>query len=275
METRLNPVIKWSGSKRHLAKDIISHFPREIDTYYEPFLGGGSVMGAVIKSDIKVNKIIASDLNGDLIGTWKAIKEDPEKVIDRYSELWEEMKSLPSVTDKSSYFNSLRDKFNKERNPLDFFFIMRTCFNGMPRYNSLGNFNSPFHLNRDGIDPKRLSPIIEEWSSLIEKVEFRNCSYQEIKPLKGDYVFLDPPYENTKQMYFGNFDNKGLFTWLRGLECSYSLTYDGMRGSRDITSDVPQDLYNSHVYLDSGNSSFSRLNKSLVRVKESLYIFDK
>ena len=48
------PVIKWSGSKRSQAENILTYFPREIDTYYEPFCGGASVLRRLLSSDIKV-----------------------------------------------------------------------------------------------------------------------------------------------------------------------------------------------------------------------------
>ena len=61
------PVIKWSGSKRSQAKNIVSYFPREIDTYYEPFCGGCSVLRALLESDIKVKNYVCSDINEGLI----------------------------------------------------------------------------------------------------------------------------------------------------------------------------------------------------------------
>lgn len=56
MNDNYSPVIKWSGSKRSQAKDILEHFPKTIETYYEPFIGGGSILNALMHSDIKVNR---------------------------------------------------------------------------------------------------------------------------------------------------------------------------------------------------------------------------
>ena len=64
---KFQPVIKWSDSKRSLSNDIIQYFPKEIDTYYEPFCGGCSVLYQLIHSDIKVNRYVCSDINEDLI----------------------------------------------------------------------------------------------------------------------------------------------------------------------------------------------------------------
>ncbi len=100
----------------------------------------------------------------------------------------------------------VRERYNKEHNPLDFMFIMRTTTNGMPRYNRNGEFNNSFHITRNGITPNRLEKIIFEWSDLLKEnnVEFIACSYEEIKPQKRDFVYLDPPYANTTATYNEN-----------------------------------------------------------------------
>lgn len=270
------PVIKWSGSKRSQCQNIIKYFPKEINTYYEPFCGGASVLRGLLESDIKVKHYVCSDLNEGLIELWKLIKEDPVSVSNHYEKLWTELNWYDDKAIKRQYFESVRERYNKEHNPLDFMFIMRTTTNGMPRYNQKGEFNNSFHITRNGIDPERLGKIINEWSVLLNKnnVCFKCCSYDTIIPQKGDFMYLDPPYAGTKGMYFGGFDNKKLFEYLRKIDCSWTMSYDGIRGREDNTFEVPQDLYDEHLYIKSGNSSFKRVigksNDSIVY--ESLYI---
>lgn len=272
------PVIKWSGSKRSQCNEIIKYFPREIDTYYEPFCGGASVLRALIESDIKVNNYVCTDLNKGLIDLWNEIKTNPQEVSDYYERLWNEMNgdSEKDKAYKRSYFEMVRERYNKEHNPLDFMFIMRTTTNGMPRYNSNGEFNNSFHITRDGIIPDKLRKIINEWSHLLidNNVRFNCCSYDCIKPTDNDFMYLDPPYAGTKGMYFGGFDNIELFEWLRKLDCKWALSYDGISGNIDNTYDVPSDLYKEHIYIKSGNSSFKRvIGKSRDSiVYESLYL---
>ena len=199
------PVIKWSGSKRSQCENIIKYFPKEIDTYYEPFCGGASVCRALMESkDHKVNKFACSDLNRDLINLWNAVKNRPKEVADYYKILWTEMNKNDDKAIKRAYFENVRERYNKEWNPLDFMFIMRTTTNGMPRYNSKGEFNNSFHITRNGINPDTLEKIIFEWSDLLNKnnVEFRHCSYIEIEPQENDFIYMDPPYANTKGMYY-------------------------------------------------------------------------
>ena len=73
------PAIKWSGSKRSQAEKILEFFPKEIDTYYEPFCGGCSVLRRLLDSDIKVKNYVCSDLNQDLINLWIEIKNHPHR----------------------------------------------------------------------------------------------------------------------------------------------------------------------------------------------------
>lgn len=272
----LAPAIKWSGSKRSQAKDILKHFPKEIDTYYEPFCGGASVLGSLLQSDIKVKQYICSDLNADLIALWNCIKDNPEEVALHYDTLWQELNSYTDLDDKRAYFNEVRERYNTAHSPLDFMFIMRTTTNGMPRYNAKGEFNNSFHITRNGINPKSLRKILSEWSVLLNthEVEFECHCYTEVHSEKLDFLYLDPPYANTKGMYFNHFDTESFFTWLENCSSSYALSYDGKCAGIDNTYAVPPTLYTRHQYLKSGNSSFRRVigNKTNSMVFESLYV---
>lgn len=273
------PVIKWSGSKRPIAQKIVDLFPKEIDTYYEPFCGGASVMRCLLdnvkEGNIKINNFICSDINNDLINLWNVIKTSPEAVFSHYNKLWYELNSTEDKAVKRAYFERIRDRLNKEHNPLDFIFILRVTTNGMPRYNGKGEFNNSFHITRNGIKPETFKKIVFEWSELLNtyNVGFECRSFNTTIPNSNDFVFADPPYANTKGMYFGGFDNNSLFEWLRGLKCKWIMTYDGKSGEVDNTYNVPEELYKEHLYLKSGNSSFKRTigksNDSIVY--ESLY----
>jgi DNA adenine methylase len=270
------PVIKWSGSKRSQAENILKYFSKEINTYYEPFCGGASVLRRLLDSDIKVNHYACSDLNKGLIDLWNEIKKHPDLVALHYKKLWNELNADDDKQRKKDYFATVRERYNREHNPLDFMFIMRTTTNGMPRYNRDGEFNNSFHVTRNGIIPDTLEKIIHEWSELLNKnnVEFISCSYEEINPSKEDFLYLDPPYANTKGMYYGCIDYDNFWDWLRSLPCKYVLSFDGISGEEDNTWNVPTDIYSKHEYLLNGNSSFKRTigksNNSIVY--ESLYI---
>lgn len=275
----LEPVIKWSGSKRSQAEEILKYFPREIDTYYEPFCGGCSVLRRLLGTDINVKRYVCSDKNEDLINLWNMIKKEPTEVVNHYIELWGILNKDSDLERKKVYFNEIRNRLNKEHNPLDFMFIMRTTTNGMPRYNRSGEFNNSFHITRNGIKPETLKEIVLEWSELLNQydVEFNCLDYSMIKPNKSDFVYLDPPYNSTKGMYFGSIDTDILFKWVKELSCNFVMSYDGKSGDIDNTYDLPKELYDSHIYIKSGNSSFKRtIGKSKDSiVYESLYIKEK
>ena len=274
--SNLQPVIKWTGSKRSQAAYIVSKFPKEIDTYYEPFVGGASVLFRLIHSNIKVNNYICSDINSDLINLWNTIKDYPEDLIDNYFIMWNELNKDDNIERRKQYFNKIRNRFNELRQPSDFLFLSRTCINGLVRYNSKGEFNTSLHLSRSGIKPESLAKIIIDWYNKLNKynVQFICCDYQMIKPKnKNDLVYIDPPYANTKGIYYGKIDYEQLWKWIRNLKCNYILSFDGKRDEIDNTYNVPKDIYTVHEYIKSGRSSFKDLiSKQTQYVYESLYL---
>lgn len=270
------PVIKWSGSKRSQAGRITQEFPSSIDTYYEPFCGGCSVALSMMRAGRDVRRYVLSDANGDLVALLREIKTRPSDIGRYYAMLWEAMRKIDSQVGKREFYEKVRERFNDGHDPMDFFFLNRTCFNGLVRYNAEGGFNSSFHLNRDGIAPDKAGRVLHECSDLLNATgaEILHCSYGDIHPSSGDFVYADPPYADTKGMYGGGFSQGAFFTFLRGLPCGYAFSYNGVRGEDDRTADIPADLYSRHIYVKSGNSSFKRIKtaeKDAV-VYESLYL---
>ena len=274
---KFQPVIKWSGSKRSQSEAIISKIPnKDYDTYYEPFCGGCLVLFQLLHSDLKFKNYICSDVNEGLINLWNLIKSNPSKVIESYTRMWNELNIDDDKERKKQYYYMVRERYNKEHDPCDFMFIMRTTTNGMPRYNKDGLFNNSFHVTRDGIKPETFKGIVFQWSEVLNKynVQFIHRGYDEIQAGENDFIYLDPPYANTKGMYYGAIEYDKLWDWMRNQPCSYMLSFDGKTSTIDITYDVPTDVYDEHEYLYSGNSSFRRVigtsNKEYV--SESLYI---
>lgn len=273
-------LIKWIGSKRIQSGEIVQYFPSFISTYYEPFCGGCSVLFQLLKSkEHFVNRCVCSDINGDLIDLWNAVKRDPQGLFDEYERMWNEMKSLEDRKDKKKYFEMVRDDFNQTRSPYLFFFLMRTCTNGIPRYNKFGNFNNTFHITRDGIKPRFLKKIIFEWSNLLNEhnVLFRRCDYKNaVDSLElDDFVYFDPPYEMTRSTgkYFGKVDYYSLFDIIRRMNdrgIKYTLSYD----SNDENIIVPGDCYENMVNIVSKNSGYrkTKLKMDNKDVYENLYV---
>ena len=262
------PVIKWSGSKRTQAKELIKLFPKH-KNYYEPFLGGGSVLYVVRSEDLKVG----GDICKPLIELWILIKNKPYLLIKSYRDSWERLQN-----EGYQVYYEIRDRFNDTQNPEDLFFLSRTCVNGLIRFNKNGKFNNSLHHTRKGIHPDRAEKVILDWSEKVKNVNFVSGDYREItKDAKfGDLVYLDPPYFNTKGRYFGTIDYEEFIKFLEDLnkrKIKFILSYDGMRGNKVYLKDLPKELYKRHIFLDSGNSSFKKvMDKTCETVRESVYL---
>jgi DNA adenine methylase len=273
---KLEPAVKWSGSKRSQAKEICKCITTEYDTYYELFCGGCSVLFYILNNyPGKFQKYICNDINKPLIELYKLIRADYKSIQRAYALLWKELNKNDDLERKKQFFNRVRTRFNETHNPKLFFFIMRTTTNGMPRYNASGEFNNSFHVTRNGMNPERTEKILKEWSRLLNTydVQFYSKSYEKFKPKENDLVYLDPPYANTKGMYYGTIDYSTLWQFLENISADWLLSFDGIAGSQNHTVQIPK-IYNEHVYLNSGNSSFRRvIGKSKdTQVQESLYI---
>lgn len=217
---QLSPFLKWVGGKTQIITTVLDLFPKEITTYYEPFLGGGSVLlallSAVKQERITVSgRITASDLNSGLIGLWKNIQLFPGEIIEATRILINEYEA--SKPDKNEdYFYTTRTRFNEELDKASisasalFLFLNKTCFRGMYRENSTGKFNVPygFYKNPSIMNDENIMSV----SELIKNVEFLNCDFLNVFETitHGDFVYLDPPYAPENTTSFTSY-NKGGF----------------------------------------------------------------
>lgn len=264
------PVIKWSGSKRSQSEAIKKFLPSTINTYYEPFLGGGSMLYA-----ISPERAICGDICEPLITLWNEIKNHPSELADAYSIRWHRLQD-----EGYQVYYEIRDAFNSDHKPEDLLFLSRTCVNGLIRFNANGEFNNSLHHTRPGISPDSLRKIILDWSEHIQCSEFLAQEYTKTTEdaQKGDLVYLDPPYFHTKGRYYGigTIDFEEFYQYLSSLNSrgvKFILSFDGRRGDDDYTVELPKELYKRHEFIPSGNSSFKKvMDKENLQVYESLYL---
>ena len=254
-------LIKWTGSKRLQAKYIIKEIP-SYNTYIEPFLGGGSML--YLNSD----NAIVGDIYKPLIDLWLLVKDNPNSIYIDYKEKWENLQK-----DTPGYYYTIRSNFNQDPNPYDLNFLMRTCVNGIVRFNSKGEFNNSFHLSRKGMNPKRFKNIIMEWHNKIQNTVFMCQDYQSTIEIanSGDFVYLDPPYANTNARYIEQIDLEKFFGELEMLnrrDVKWALSFDGIRGQKEFTYDVPEGIYKRKILIPSGKSA---LGKVLNKVSENVF----
>jgi len=221
----MKPFLKWVGGKTQIINQVIKLFPKHMNNYHEPFLGGGSVLLALLTYQANgyitiSGNIYASDINSNLIGLYKNIQSSPQLLINevkRISEEFEKCKGTivnrkaytieEAMTSPESYYFWIRYTFNKlskdEKTSINasamLLFMNKTCFRGVYREGPNG-FNVPY-------GNYKTPNIMEEYhilniSKLIKNVIFTHCSFNEalIKITKDDFVYLDPPYapENDK-----------------------------------------------------------------------------
>lgn len=274
-------LIKWTGSKRSQVPAIVQLMPA-YTRYIEPFVGGGAMLYAAA-----VPGSIASDIYRPLIELWQLIQRSPSLVVENYRAQWQavndeldglDMDKLPPNTTLPAYFYQVRDRFNREQGPLDLNFIMRTCVNGIVRFNEKGAFNNSFHLSRRGMEPARFRKVVSAWQRATQGVEFICQDYAATldRVVAGDFVYLDPPYAGNKQRYADDLDLDRFFADLDGLNrrgVKWALSFDGRRGGQSLIHDVPKSLYRRHTLLSSGASAVNKvLNGPVEAVEESLYL---
>ena len=264
---RIPSLIKWTGSKRSQASAIRGLLP-EYERYFEPFLGGGAMLYVA-----GGRGSVAGDLYAPLIALWKAVQRRPDDVIADYERQWGLLQA-----DLPEYFYEVRKRFNTNPNPLDLSFLMRTCVNGIVRFNDRGEFNNSFHLSRNGMEPRRFARSVRAWSARVRGVRFVCQDYDATvaDAARGDFVYLDPPYAGNRQRYVQNLDLGRFWTVLESLNrrgVKWALSFDGRRGDVDLSHPVPDGLYRRRALLASGNSAVGKvLNGPVEQVDESLYM---
>ena len=260
-------LLKWTGSKRSQAMRIAAYAPA-YQRYYEPFVGGGALLYLMAKPGS-----VAADLYAPLTAFWTMVRDRPEQLIKNYTEQWQLLqKDLPG------YFYIVRDRFNQTCQPEDLNFLMRTCVNGIVRFNKNGEFNNSFHLSRKGMLPARFASIVRAWAPRLQGIEIRQGDFEETlaDAKKGDFVYLDPPYGGNKQRYINDLDLTRVYATLEDLNhrgIRWALSFAGMRGVKTYDHTIPTSIYRRKVLLDSGYSAISKvLNGPIEVVKESLYL---
>lgn len=273
---KLNPILKYTGTKSIIAENIISHFPANIDTMYEPFSGSAAVSCRMMHDNHKVNKYVISDINSDVIDYFNCIKNNSDEIKLGYEELWNR---INSKNDKKAEYYIIRDEFNNMESSIYktclFTILNRTCINGLIRYNKKGDFTSGYHYNRNGMIPTNFFKLVDLYSCMFNNndVDFICQSYKNISPNIEDYVFMDPPYITSGSIYINDINQNEYFDFIRKLKSRYSFTYDGLKNG-NVVHDITENVFTSKVVLPSTKGSFSFTGNNNNMINEYLYIKD-
>lgn len=187
----VKPFLKWAGGKRQLVPLIQeNHLPKNYQTYYEPFIGGGALLFS-----LQPKRAVINDINPELINCYKVVRDSVDELIE----------NLKLHKNDEDYYYAIRDWDRddnfQERTQIErasrVIFLNKTCYNGLFRVNSQGQFNVPFgkYKNPNILDVAVLKAVSKYLND--NEVKILNLDFQEVleEPKKGDFVYIDPPYD--------------------------------------------------------------------------------
>lgn len=200
------PFVKWAGGKRQLIPQIKARMPGKYNNYYEPFVGGGAVIFALLPANALLN-----DINKALINVYKQICNAPEAFLAAVNKLDGEM-----WEDGREYYYYIRDNYNNKLVKAEydvemaalFVFINKHCFNGLYRVNGKGLFNVPYNNSRRASVNEK---AIMEVSKYLQCVNITDGDFETAcrDAKKEDFVFIDSPYAPLNPVSFESYTKEG------------------------------------------------------------------
>ena len=187
----LSPILKWVGGKRQLLSEIIPLIDESCDNYVEPFIGGGAVLFR-----LQPKKAIINDYNTELINVYRTVRDDLDALVallkehEKYnsSDYYYEVRALDRTPDF--------DKMSNSEKAARIIYLTKTCYNGLYRVNSLGQFNSPYgkYKNPNIVNEVVLRAISKYLNG--NEISIRSGDYKDVlnNIEKNSFVYLDPPY---------------------------------------------------------------------------------
>ncbi len=260
---KAKPFIKWVGGKGQLIEQLEAMLPADFDnwenvTYIEPFVGGGAMLFYMLQTHPNIKSAIINDINEDLTTCYMMVKQSPDALVESLKQIQKEYYSLQNEDARKQFFLLMRDEFNtKQLNSIDnttlFFFLNRTCFNGLYRVNKAGLFNVPFgrYETPTICDPN----TIYADSELLQNVEILTGDYQQTLAYANDNTlfYFDPPYRplnNTSSFNdyakeaFNDFAQRRLKEFCDRVEAS---GYKFMLSNSDCSDMFFDDLYAQYI----------------------------
>lgn len=188
---KAQPFVKWVGGKRQLIKQFEQFFPEKFENYYEPFLGGGAVF-----FNLQKRKSYLSDINEELINAYQVVKDEPEALIHFLKTLEYSETCYKNIRAWDRVKNWQKKHTHIER-AARFIYLNRTCFNGLHRVNSRGEFNVPMgaYKNPDFVQEQNIRNTSQLLRLTEAEIKVESFEHVLTKAKKGDFIYLDPPYD--------------------------------------------------------------------------------
>jgi DNA adenine methylase len=252
------PFLKWAGGKTQILFELERFVPSEFNRYFEPFLGGGAVFFHLTTKNIRFSAYL-SDINEELITTYKVVKDVVERLIDLLKEHQKGYNKNPS-----EFYYELRDS----KPPTDveraarFIVLNKTCYNGLYRVNKRGIFNVPIGRYKnplicDSNNLRNVSLSLRNSRTIIQPSDYKQILLQNAR--EGDFVYLDPPYNPVSSTAsFTSYTNSGftitdqkelsyVFSELNDRKCKVLLSNSDTKFIRELYSDFTQQIKEVNV----------------------------
>lgn len=255
-------LLKWIGNKQKFAPEIISYFPQEYGTYYEPFLGSGAVLAALAPK-----RAVGGDVFMPLIEIWQQLHDDTERVIEWYAE---RHKLIVTMGKKEAYAKVLAD-YNSCPNGADLLFLSRTCYGGVIRFRkSDGAMSTPCGPHK----PMPVDNFAERahiWAARTHGTKFIHGDFEAVMGTAkaGDLAYFDSPYADSQGIIYGaqGFSVPRLFSVVsdlkrRGVAVAVSLDGTKKSGEKTVSLPIPDGLFEREVYVQLGSSMLKRFQLS-------------
>ena len=220
------PFLKWAGGKRWFAERWAELIPLDFDRYIEPFLGSGAIFFA-----LRPSRAILSDLNGDLIATFSAVRSKPQEIateLDRHHRLHS----------KEHYYST---RASKPSDPVEragrFIYLNRTCWNGLYRVNQKNEFNVPIGTKTQVVLATDNFPDL---SKRLAGVELLQQDFERTLALakEGDFVFVDPPYTVKHNLNGFVKYNDRIFSWADQIRLRNEVAAAAERGAKILVTNA-------------------------------------
>jgi len=268
----VRPCVKWAGGKRQILNKIMKYIPDNFSTYYEPFVGGGAVL-----FNIQSKKAIINDANHHLFNVYHVIRDNVNELI----------KDLEKHKNKEEYYYEIRelDRTEKFKTMSDIekasriLFLNKTCYNGLFRVNSSGEFNVPFgsYKNPDIVN----APVLKAVSHYLNNnnVKILNVDFEEsMKGMRKEaFVYFDPPYHPLSDSSsftgytldgFGKEDQirlKNLCDKLDKRGCRFLLSNSGADFIQELYQDYKCEKIGAKRSINSDGNKRGKVKELLVR----------
>jgi DNA adenine methylase len=251
-------LLKWIGNKQQQADAIIAHFPKRFDTYFEPFLGSGGVLGV-----LSPKRAVASDGFLPLIEIWRGLLQDKQQLKQDYAD----RHALIARLGKQKAYARVQSSYNSAPNGADLLFLCRACYGGVVRFRKLdGYMSTPVGIH-DPMPPESFAARVDAWHARTSGTEFHHLDFAQAMSRAGhaDLVYCDPPYRDSQTILYGaqSFSLSRLFDSIaackaRGARVALSLDGTKFSGRKVCDITLPRGLFVREIFISVGRSMLKR-----------------